>query len=154
MSNGYKGNNPRHNNPRNFNNNNQHQTLEKIDFSNSTPDEIVKTAEKNAKNWKNGFRDITITQVRKYFNAIKQIELKTKDLKDTDKVKTELIYLKPMLAYQSGRAKNPRATEPFFKHLIDTIDNTVENFNSEKFTKFIKYSEALISYYKFYGGRD
>lgn len=127
-----------------------------IDLIIAEPENLVNMSQKNAKIWsecnkgnKKEFK-LTMTSVRKIFSEIKRIDLKKNTFKNDDQLKTEIIYLKPILAYQGGRAKyNVRG---FFAHLIELVDQQYKNFSEENFKKFVKYIESLISFYKMEGG--
>ncbi len=149
MSNGYKG--------------NKHDTrnFEIIDYANDNAAEIVKKAEhnadiwfneKNQKNQKKYEKKISMTKVRKFFSAIKNIELNAIN-KDDNEIKNRLLYLKPLIAYYYGR-ENDYSLKPFYDHLIINIDNLVKNYSKENFAKIIRYFEGLISYYLYKGGRN
>ncbi|MFW5782332.1 MAG: type III-A CRISPR-associated protein Csm2 [Candidatus Muiribacteriaceae bacterium] len=124
--------------------------FESLDLLKAGPEEIVRKSENNAKIWKLDYRDISMTQVRKFFSEVKRIDLKKTSMNEED-IKRELIYLKPTLAYQAGRIHF--SNKAFFKHMIDNIDNILKDFSKEKFSKFLKYIESMISFYKFEGGK-
>ncbi|MCK9225543.1 MAG: type III-A CRISPR-associated protein Csm2 [Candidatus Muirbacterium halophilum] len=132
-----------------YQNNQRNSALKKIDLINCKPDELVNTASENSLVWFND-RNLTMTSVRKFFSEVKRIDLKKKEYKDED-LKREIIYLKPILAYQGGRAS--ASVRYFFLHLIELIDQQYANFSKENFGKFVKYLESLISFYKMQGGK-
>lgn len=64
-----------------------------------------------------------------------------------------LAYLKVQLIYQSGRNK---AVEAFVKvaSLIELLDMINDFSDIKDLLRFCRYMEALVAYFKYYGGKD
>lgn len=86
-----------------------------------------------------------VTQLRKFFGHIKQIQAKYKGKKDDDKVeKGELYLLMPELAYALGRnliSKN-------FYELMKTSLNSEKIPTVKDFNCFVDFLSAVLAYHK------
>lgn len=109
-------------------------------------------------NPKRGSRDILTT------SAIRNILSSTSEIYDMVKsqgpeaVRDKLAYLKVKLIYQSGRNA---AVKRFVKvsKLIQALDLLEEKYyqkseEKDKIILFCRYMEALVAYFKYYGGKD
>ncbi len=161
--NGYNRNNP------NSNSRSNSARVEK-DYSNIIPciedgmnNDYCERIEKEVKD---NFAKISVSQLRKFFSAVKLLEQKgmAKNL-------NELIMLKPKLAYAVGRDRNNNALQNFYVLVSKVIESTydklkqADNKDSEssessvkasKETKritqnFVDFFEAIIAYHKLYG---
>ena len=67
-------------------------------------------------------------------------------------VKGKINYLKVHFLYEAGRYKND--VKPFVEkaQLIACLDEV--QGSKERYERFCHYMEALVSYFKYYGGRD
>ena len=98
-------------------------------------------------------RRITTSQIRNIFSRI--ISIRTdykKNNKFNDKIKRDLILLKPLLAYAKGRKNN---VEPLQKLLFDCIDGVVGDKVQNKeaaMENFFAIVEGIVAFHKFYGG--
>jgi CRISPR-associated protein Csm2 len=88
---------------------------------------------------KNG-TELTTSQLRKFFGEVKRQQAK-------GFVKSEIILLKPKLAYAVGRNKNKEQSRimQFYQVIADAIDNVK---NEHDFKRFIKIFEAIVAYHK------
>jgi len=84
---------------------------------------------------------LTITQIRKFLDAIKKI---TKENFKSD----EVVLLKPKLAYSVGRESK---VLPLMEVLEPCIDK-VNDWNT--FKRFVQFIESIVAYHVYYGGRD
>lgn len=126
-----------------------------------TPDAIDYTkdlAEYLSKEEKGKIIPLTTSQLRKFFGAVKSLELKikTNGFKDNE---SEFIMLKPKLAYAVGRARNSnKAVTDIriadFDEVISFVIDCVMNNCTKKdaaFKNFIKFFESIVAYHKRYG---
>jgi CRISPR-associated protein Csm2 len=100
---------------------------------------------------------ITTSQIRKFFGALRGLELKA------DQNQVQLLLLKPKLAYAIARIKknlNPRFDEDkiksldkFFKDFSQALD-TVKSTDRNTLNNFISLFEAFVAYHKYHGGKD
>lgn len=119
------------------------------------------TAEKKIESWvdtwvdKNGDKHqkiLSTSQLRKYYNEIKNLENRFINLSEGKKVKMEeawkdihplLIMVKAKISYDIGRGE-AGVTKGFKKYLEDCIDSVNNYKDFEAFTKFF---EACVGYY-------
>ncbi len=88
---------------------------------------------------------LTTSQIRKFFGEVKRIEALGYDENTTD-----VLMLKPKLAYAAGRKSNPRhAIHIFYKEIGKALDYVT---NKEQFDNLIKILEAIVAYHKAAGG--
>lgn len=93
---------------------------------------------------------LTTSQLRKFFGAVKQIQMKSEfDL-------TEVVLLKPKLAYAVGRAKgNNKGKHVKIEEFNDVIVSGINLVtNKEQFKRFVSIFEAIVAYHKAAGGKD
>lgn len=93
---------------------------------------------------------LTTSQLRKFFGAVKQIQY--------DYNQTDVVLLKPKLAYAVGRAKADKQSrnkdvkiEDFYYVISNAIDQVT---NEAEFTNFVKLFEAIVAYHKAAGGKE
>lgn len=128
-------------------------------------EDVIKYLEKeefsvitNPKNSKRGSKDTLTT------SAIRNILGSTSEIYDMvrsqgpEAVRDKLAYLKVKLIYQSGRNA---AVKRFVKvsKLIQALDLLEEKYyqkseEKDKIILFCRYMEALVAYFKYYGGKD
>ena len=125
-------------------------------------EDVIKYLEKeefsvitNPKNSKRGSKDTLTT------SAIRNILSSTSDMvrsQGPEAVRDKLAYLKVKLIYQSGRNA---AVKRFVKvsKLIQALDLLEEKYyqkseEKDKIILFCRYMEALVAYFKYYGGKD
>lgn len=130
-------------------------------IANMTASEIVRRAEDTAVQLT---RDKLKTgQIRNFYSAITRIrtdfvnseatESITEKKELLDKIRTDIIMLKPKIAYAAGRQTAVRATfYPFVKSSIDGIEKS--NFDARSIKNFLQLVESVVAYHKFYGGTD
>ena len=110
----------------------------------------------------NDFTKINTNQIRNVFaniNAIRKdfkIAITTKDAQDQNekinKIKRDLVLLKPKLAYAAGRQN---VVKPFQEFLFELINKTVNSKKLElALENFFIMVESVVAYHKFYGGKD
>ena len=100
---------------------------------------------------------IKTNQVRNIYSAIISIRTKLKNKNfvnnqlDED-LKTDLILIKPKLAYATGREKK---VKPLYDLLSKAIDCSITSKNQVKsVTNLISLVETIVAFHKFFGGKD
>lgn len=101
------------------------------------------------------FKKIKTNQIRNFFSAVvsikNQVQTAGKDFKYAQ-VETELLLLKPKLAYAAGRQSVVR---PFKEFMDDAIKAIIESDDKEKAVmNFFNLIESVVAYHKFHGGKD
>lgn len=97
---------------------------------------------------------IKTNQIRNFFAAILAIKNKVETMEkfDFSKIETDILLLKPKIAYAAGRKKEVLPFKDLVDDLIDAIKNSK---NKEKaVNNFFVIIESIIAYHKFYGGKD
>lgn len=119
---------------------------------------IVKEAEKQAKIFKND--KLKTNQIRNFYSAIAQIRIKFQEAKSKDmegdsgyqSVKTDLIMLKPKLAYAAGRQAAVKAN--FYGFMTDAIKAVEDSANKDKaMEKYFSLIESVVAFHKYYGDK-
>lgn len=85
--------------------------------------------------------DIKTTQLRKFFAAVKEINLETKT-KNWNELKVKFFLLMPKLAYAKGR----KLISEDFYNLLESAMNKVQS--KEDFNRFVEFLEAIVAFYK------
>ena len=119
-----------------------------------TDDNYVDKAEKVIKSLNRNKRDpklfvLTTSKIRNLLNLTSTLfdESKVREYKD---LADKIAYLRVQFVYQSGR-------ETSVKDLVkkaEILDILKEINNQESLQRFCRYMEALVAYFKFYGGKD
>jgi len=128
------------------------------DLAELKPEDLNAIADKKG----NDFTKIKTNQIRNVFaniNAIRtdfKIAITTKDAQDQNekinKIKRDLVLLKPKLAYAAGRQNVVRSFQEF---LFELINKTVNSKKIElALENFFIMVESVVAYHKFYGGKD
>lgn len=125
-----------------------------MDINLSTMDTsgIVKKAEDMALQFT---RDkLKTNQIRNFYSAITRMRAdyeQAEEGKGYDKVKNQLIMLKPKLAYAAGRQTAVRANfYPFMTTAIGSIEQAGDKAGCLE--KFFLLVESVVAYHKFHGG--
>ena len=119
-----------------------------------TDDNYVDKAEKVIKSLNRNKRDpklfvLTTSKIRNLLNLTSTLfdESKVREYKD---LADKIAYLRVQFVYQSGR-------ETSVKDLVkkaEILDILKEINNNESLQRFCRYMEALVAYFRFYGGKD
>ena len=122
-----------------------------IDLTTITPEKLNSEGEKWGKELKNA--NIKTNQIRNIYGAVQHIRfLASRPDADTADLNRRLIFLKPKLAYASGRQGK---LKPLRKLLVQAIDSVVASPTPEKAREnFFFLLESIVAYHKFHGGRD
>jgi CRISPR-associated protein Csm2 len=108
-------------------------------------------------------KDITTSQIRNIFGAVRMIEQDTKGMADTDPlpipVQRALMMLRPKLAYQygrlGGRDDDPKKAAMGAMTIIlsNAITVVLDTGTQTAFRNFVDFFEAVLAYHRYYGGR-
>lgn len=119
-----------------------------------TDNNYVDKAEKVIKSLNRNKRDpklfvLTTSKIRNLLNLTSTLfdESKVREYKD---LADKIAYLRVQFVYQSGR-------EISVKDLVkkaEILDILKEINNKESLQRFCRYMEALVAYFRFYGGKD
>lgn len=126
--------------------------FENEDFQKITDSTISRAEEfarDNAKESKNDKKGISSTQLRKFYGAVKLWQMNGYD-------PSELVMLKPKLAYAVGRAKKDCA-QTKMQNLYDILTDAIDKVNKFKdedketaYKNFVNIFEAIVAYHKQY----
>jgi len=86
-------------------------------------------------------------QIRKFLDAINRLKADLAEKEDFSKVETEVVLLKPKLAYAAARQK---AAKPLSKVMSAAIDKV---HSREDFERLVQLIESIIAYHKAEGGK-
>ena len=125
-----------------------------------TDENYVDKAEKAIKNLKRNERDkrnpdaflLTTSKIRNLLNLTSNLYDESNS-KDYSRLKDKVAYLRVQFVYQAGR-------EFSVKNLVEEADilralqELQQMKNKETLQRFCRYMEALVAYFKFYGGKD
>lgn len=97
-----------------------------------------------------GFWKLTTSKLRGIYSLIMNIRTRSNSEAEFDERKGDIQYLKVRMAYEAGRESSVRqfldAT-----HLMALVDGVG---TYEQFKLYCRYAEALVAYFKFFGGKD
>jgi CRISPR-associated protein Csm2 len=86
-------------------------------------------------------------QIRKFLDAINRLKADLAEKDDFSKVETEVVLLKPKLAYAAARQK---AAQPLSRVMSAAIDKV---YSKEDFYRLVQLIESIIAYHKAEGGK-
>jgi CRISPR-associated protein Csm2 len=86
-------------------------------------------------------------QVRKFLDAINRLKASLTEQDDFAAIETEVVLLKPKLAYAAARQD---AVKPLNKVMTAAIDKV---FSREDFDRLVQLIESIIAYHKAEGGK-
>lgn len=95
---------------------------------------------------------LTTSQLRKFFAEVRLIENNLEKKNCT----SDILMLKPYLAYAVGREKKATRLRDFQKEISTAIDGIRKDANHmvADYRNFISIYEAIVAYHKFYGGKE
>lgn len=115
-----------------------------------TPEEIVREAETVALQLATKDR-LKTGQIRNFYSGITRMRTEYTTSGYSEKVKQQLVMLKPKLAYAAGRQLAVKAT--FYPRLRDAVDGVLAANDKDKaLENFFMFVESIVAYHKFYGG--
>jgi len=134
------------------------EKLKRLDNADIT--DIVEKAKERAQQFKKD--KLKTNQIRNFYSAIAQMRIKFQEAKKSDDendnskgyeaVKTDLIMLKPKLAYAAGRQAAVKAN--FYGFMTDAIqaveDSTDKNKAMENYFSLI---ESVVGFHKYFGDK-
>lgn len=90
-------------------------------------------------------------QIRNFYSAITRMRTDFQQNGFTSEIQTQLVMLKPKLAYAAGRQTAVRTNfYPFMKTAIDGVGQAANK--REAMEKFFLLVESVVAYHKFHGG--
>lgn len=107
--------------------------------------ELVKHAEQFGPYLKS--QRLETNQVRKFLDAINRLKAVLADTGDFSKIETDIVLLKPKLAYAAARQKAAKPLSEVMKVAIDAVHN------KEDFERLVQLIESIIAYHKAEGGK-
>ena len=119
-----------------------------IDLDTITPEELNRRGEALGKELA---RDIKTNQIRNIYGAVQHIRVRaSRPQPDIEDINRRLIFLKPKLAYASGRQNNLKGLRDV---LVQAIDSVVRSKDPKKAREnFFILMESIVAYHKFHGG--
>ncbi|MGQ9671414.1 MAG: type III-A CRISPR-associated protein Csm2 [Desulfosoma sp.] len=95
---------------------------------------------------------VKMNQIRRFLDGARKVEAELKGREDFEKIKGQIVLLRPKLAYAAGRHSD-------VEHLADLaeiLDAAVRSAAQTKdnFMKFLRFMESIIAYHRFHGGKD
>jgi len=129
-----------------------------VNFSRELQD-LVLQSEERAKQFTSD--KLKTNQIRNFYSAITRLRTEfeqeplgedgQKSKQFGESIETQLVMLKPKLAYAAGRQTAVRANfYPFMKSAIDGVLESKRD--SETLKKYFALIESVVAYHKFYGG--
>ncbi len=105
-----------------------------------------------------GFKDkkdeqIKSTQLRKFFDEIKDIERKLKEKENIwENVSDDFHLLRPKLAYANARKLIPNDFFDLLSECMNKVDTETSNNEQKKenYKRFVNFLEAIVAYHKYY----
>ena len=96
------------------------------------------------------FGKLTTTKLRGIYALIMNVYARINTGEDYEQHKPDIQYLKVRMAYEAGREDSVKAFLTA-THLMKLVDG-IASF--EQFKLYCRYAEALVAYFRFFGGRD
>ena len=127
-----------------------------IDLDTITPEELNRRSEEWGKRLADRYRGIKTNQIRNIYGTIQHIRVRaSRPNPNTADINRSLIFLKPKLAYASGRQSQQSEMRPLRDFLVDAINSVVKSQKPEKAREnFFILMESIVAYHKFHGGQD
>ena len=113
-------------------------------------EKVIKSLNRNTRNFRNP--DVFLlntTQIRNLLNLTSNLFDESR-IREYKELADKIAYLRVQFVYQSGR-------ETAVKDLVkkaEILDILKEINNKESLQRFCRYMEALVAYFRFYGGED
>jgi len=120
--------------------------------------ELVNLAKTKAKTFKHD--GLKTNQIRNFYSAIAQMrtkfqQTKSKDLKGDSgyqSIKTELVMLKPKLAYAAGRQSAVKKSfQPFMVEAIEAVEDASEK--DKAMENYFLFIESVVGFHKYFGDK-
>ena len=119
-------------------------------FSSVEPEQINRDGEKWGKELKDA--GIKTNQIRNLYSAVQHIRVRASQPEVNQAyINRRLIFLKPKLAYASGRQTKLKPLREFLVQVIDRVVGEEQDPPKARENFFIL-MESIVAYHKFYGG--
>ena len=96
------------------------------------------------------FRNLNTTQLRKFFDEVKNIEYKLQQ-STWQSVEADLWKLVPSIKYAAGRGNVPQVFAEFVSTMVEKISDS--NDPKQIFLNFERVFESIVAYHKYHGGK-
>jgi CRISPR-associated protein Csm2 len=119
-------------------------------IANMSAEQIVQEAENVARTL--AMKDRLKTgQIRNFYSGITRLRSKYATKGNWESVQSELVMLKPKLAFAAGRQLAVKTT--FYPRMTEAVESVLNADDKEKALKnFFMYVESIVAYHKFFGG--
>ncbi len=107
--------------------------------------ELVEHAEKFGPYLKR--QRLETNQIRKFLDAINRLKAELAETGDFSKIETEVVLLKPKLAYAAARQRAAKPLNEVMSVAIDVVRD------KEDFERLVQLIESIIAYHKAEGGK-
>jgi CRISPR-associated protein Csm2 len=125
----------------------------------SEAEEVIKALAKkefkvinNEKKGKNNTDVLTTNQLRQLLSLTSVIYTEAQS-SDFDQIIDRLAYLRVQFVYQSGRNSAVKKLVEL-ADILSLLKRVQDNKDKKELIRFCRYMEALVAYFKYYGGRD
>ncbi len=121
-------------------------------------EKLVKTADSLGRRLAKDLRyPLSSSQIRTFFGTVKRLSMKWTKSASSEEARraySQLVLLKPKLAYQQGRQGRGEKAEAL-RLLRNTLDPAIELVDGdwERFQNFVNFFEAILAYHRAHGGR-
>ncbi|KZX17626.1 type III-A CRISPR-associated protein Csm2 [Methanobrevibacter filiformis] len=95
-----------------------------------------------------GNKDIKTSQLRKFFAAVKEIEVETKEKGWSSEPKVHFYLLMPKIAYAKSRELISHDFYDLLKISMEKVVNGKDESSLEDFKKFTLFLESIVAFYK------
>ncbi len=113
-------------------------------------EKTVKSLEKDKRNFKQRGADVlSMSKIRGLLSLTSNLFDESR-VREYENLKDKIAYLRVQFVYQAGR-------EPAVEDLVQKgqlLEALKEVRDKESLQRFCRYMEALVAYFKFYGGKD
>ncbi|GEM01540.1 CRISPR-associated protein Csm2 [Halolactibacillus halophilus] len=119
----------------------------------SEAEEVIKELEK--KNFKGGPKkeDVLTTSQLRHLLSLTSVIYTEAQSYDFDQIIDRLAYLRVQFVYQSGRNGGVKKLIEL-ADILTLLKRVQDNKDKKELIRFCRYMEALVAYFKYYGGRD
>jgi CRISPR-associated protein Csm2 len=103
---------------------------------------------------KRQFNKLTTTKLRGMYSLITNVSVRVTNQEEFERATADIQYLKVRMAYEAGREKEREKPVKTFldaTHLMAYVD-AIKSY--EQFQLYCRYAEALVAYFKYFGGKD